>query len=113
MTTKGYAAGTEASRSGGDRVTRIATRLAQAQTDVGVFARWYRDDVTALVAEHRTMLENLTSVQARCTELLLECRALRAKGIVLPGFDCVRCGAFTGTAKEEHIACRCCGEPRP
>jgi hypothetical protein len=33
--------------------------------------------------------------------------------IVLPGFRCAKCGAFTGTEKEELQECRCCGAPRP
>jgi rubrerythrin len=66
-----------------------------------------------LVAQdYNAMLTNLTSVQARCTELLLEVRALRA-GIVLPGWTCRKCGGFTGTAKEDHQQCRACGEKRP
>ena len=33
-------------------------------------------------------------------------------GILLPGWDCHICGMFTGTAREDHKVCRCCGTPR-
>ena len=32
---------------------------------------------------------------------------------LLPGWTCGACGAFTGTVKEAHTACRCCGTERP
>jgi hypothetical protein len=34
-------------------------------------------------------------------------------GLVLPGWTCNACGAFTGTAKEQLTQCRCCGTPKP
>jgi len=34
------------------------------------------------------------------------------EGIYLPGWFCAKCHIFTGTAKEEHLTCRCCGAPR-
>ena len=39
--------------------------------------------------------------------------ATQTEGILLPGFDCPACGMFTGTAKVDHVTCRCCGAPRP
>ena len=33
--------------------------------------------------------------------------------IVLPGFRCKTCGAFTGTEKEDLTECRCCCTPKP
>ena len=35
-----------------------------------------------------------------------------APGILLPGFTCKACGAFTGVLKEDLTACRCCDAPR-
>jgi hypothetical protein len=61
---------------------------------------------------YKEMLANLTSVQARCTELLLENRQLRA-GVLLPGWVCADCGVFTGTMREDHKNCRICDKPRP
>jgi|HubBroStandDraft_1064217.scaffolds.fasta_scaffold133428_2 hypothetical protein len=43
--------------------------------DLGVAAK----DVRALVKEYRSMLDNLTFTQTRCTELLLEMRELKQK----------------------------------
>lgn len=37
----------------------------------------------------------------------------KTHGLLLPGFVCTSCGAFTGVAKEELLECRCCGTPRP
>ena len=34
------------------------------------------------------------------------------KANLTPGFICGGCGVFTGTAKENHQACRACGAPR-
>ena len=61
---------------------------------------------------NRLINDNLTNVQARSTELLLENRRLRAETL-MPGFICKACGVFTGLAKEDHKVCRCCGAPRP
>ncbi len=36
-----------------------------------------------------------------------------AEGLLLPGFFCSLCQAFTGTLKEDHQRCRCCGTERP
>jgi len=52
--------------------------------------------------------KTLRIVQARCTELLLENRELRANDL-LPHWTCASCGAFNGEAKEKLSACRCCG----
>ena len=93
---------------------------------LAVRARWSHDpggssevllglavkDCRLLLDEHAAMLTNLTSVQARCTELLEEVRRLRA-GIVLPGFTCSACGLFTGFEREVHTRCRACDAPRP
>lgn len=100
------------------------------------------------ITDHKLMSENLSSVQARCSELLEETRAQRRElqvlrveldeatamkeafgqksyqlqqhvieleggGLLLPGWTCLACGVFTGTAKEQHTACRCCGTARP
>ena len=62
-------------------------------------------------AEYKAMLENLTATQTRCSELIQENRGLRA-GLILTGWFCGACGVFSGTAKEELTACRCCGAPR-
>ena len=84
----------------------LAALRVQVAGDGGYFAAKCR----ALLALHDTMHETLTATQARCTELLLEVRQLRA-GIVLPGFTCA-CGVFTGFEKEAHVCCRACGAPR-
>ena len=55
--------------------------------------------------------DNLTTVQARCSELFVEVQDYRS-GIPMPGWTCNQCGVFTGTLKG-MTACRCCGEPRP
>ncbi len=34
-------------------------------------------------------------------------------GILLPGFTCTACQAFTGVAREDLKECRCCGAARP
>jgi len=67
------------------------------------------------ITEHKAMLENLTSVQARCTELLLENRELKAKlasSLILPGWDCPDCKCFNGEAKERLENCRYCNGKR-
>ncbi len=104
--------------------------------------------IERLQTDHKLMSENLSSVQARCSELLEETRAQRCElqvlrveldeatamkeafgqksyqlqqhvieleggGLLLPGWTCLACGVFTGTAKEQHTACRCCGTARP
>lgn len=74
---------------GRDEVERIA---AQAQRDVA------------------RLNDQLTSVQTRCTELLLENRELRA-GLLLPGWTCA-CGVFNGSMKSLK-ECRCCGVEKP
>jgi hypothetical protein len=68
-----------------------------------------RDVLEHLAAQ---LLDNLTSTQARCTELLLENRELRA-GIILPGWHCPKCQGFNGDAKERLTSCRACEAPRP
>ena len=40
-----------------------------------------------------------------------EARALLRANLT-PGFMCGACGVFTGTAKENHQACRACGKER-
>ena len=71
------------------------------------------DALLAARREARTLHTTLTDVQARCTELLLETRALHG-GVVLEGWRCpAPCGAFNGAAKEWLTHCRSCGAPRP
>ena len=60
-------------------------------------------------AEYKAMLANLSSVQARCTDLLVEVRAYRASGICLPGWNCTNCHAFNGSVREMRTHCRACG----
>jgi len=62
--------------------------------------------------DYKLMLDNLTSTQARCTELLTEVRAYRASGICLPGWRCGYCQAFNGSAREVLERCRACDAPR-
>jgi hypothetical protein len=67
-----------------------------------------------VLSDYLHAVGNLTAVQARCTALLEEVRALRAtKDPLGTGWNCGTCGAFTGTVKEDHVTCRCCGAPRP
>lgn len=47
--------------------------------------------------------KTLRLTQERCTELLL-----KSRGLVLPGWFCVKCGAFNGEAKESRTECRAC-----
>ena len=61
--------------------------------------------------------EALYSVQVRCTELLLENRALRAElreaREMLPGWTCGECRGFNGEAKARLDRCRACSALRP
>lgn len=63
-----------------------------------------------LARERDAYLSNLTNVQARCTELLLENRELRARW---PGWECPARKVWNSDAKEHLRACRCCGIERP
>jgi hypothetical protein len=76
-------------------------------------ARMGRAELLAELARLRSLNAhanaNLTAVQVRCNELLLELRS----GIRLPGWTCQACGVFVGAAKEVHAVCRCCGAARP
>ena len=45
-------------------------------------------------------------------EAIREARGLLRANLT-PGFMCGDCGVFTGTAKENHQACRACGKERP
>jgi len=90
----------QAARGALDRCETLEGKL-QEQLDVN----------SRLLRDMRQLHENLTFVQKRCTALLQDNRDLRA-GLVLPGWNCTRCGAFTGTAKEDRRECRCCGAPR-
>lgn len=69
-----------------------------------------------LLWERRQLLDNLTATQARCTELVEENRALKAKlaNVALPGWFCPMCGGWNGEAKERLDVCRShgCGIPR-
>lgn len=69
-----------------------------------------------LLWERRQLLDNLTATQARCTSLLEENRALKAKlaNVALPGWFCPLCGCWNGEAKERLNVCRGhgCGIPR-
>jgi hypothetical protein len=56
---------------------------------------------------------NLTETQKRCTDLLSQVREYRQRGLMLPGWNCERCGCFNGEAKEEKLACRSCGASAP
>lgn len=62
---------------------------------------------TDLVEENRKLRLAITVLR----EELAEARA-RLTGIVLPGWTCSGCGAFSGTEKEALTACRVCGAPR-
>ena len=76
---------------------------------------------------YKHMLENMTHVQGRCTELLDETRAQRAElarvqarsvdatnsSGLLPGWTCPKCAGFNGEAKERLVVCRACGTARP
>lgn len=69
-----------------------------------------------LAWERRQLVDNLTATQERCTALVEENRALKAKlaNVALPGWTCPMCGAFNGEAKERLDVCRGhgCGIPR-
>jgi hypothetical protein len=88
-----------------DELERIR---AQWQDDAGVAAKV----VVRLVDAYRTLLDNLTSTQERCTELLNEVRRLHA-GIHLAGWSCPACRAFNGSERGELSRCRACEAPRP
>lgn len=86
---------------------------------------YVREDLLDLIcALHKRATQyekQLTIVQGRCTELLEEARALRARlahfeamdGLLLPGWLCPHCKAFVGEAKQRRDECRVCGAARP
>jgi hypothetical protein len=90
---------------GRDSLERVAAEAIQR-------VRRLTEHLERAEATNRQLFDNLTHVQTRCTELLLENRRLRAEA-ALPGFICTACGNFTGLAKEDHQTCRCCGAARP
>jgi hypothetical protein len=82
---------------------------------IGATVRVYLVGRRPAPAADPQVLANLTAVQARCTELLLENRELRAreKANLTPGWICAACMGFNGDAKEKLSACRACGAGRP
>jgi hypothetical protein len=70
------------------------------------------DEIDRLEKLNILLNNNATTVQQRCTELIIEVRAYRASGICLPGWLCHACHAFNGSAKETLSKCRCCDTPR-
>lgn len=76
--------------------------------------------IAILSNDNERLSENLTTVQARCTEQELELRTLRKviakyeESAALPGlgWDCKVCGAFNGSLKDELKVCRCCERSR-
>lgn len=75
---------------------------------------------SALVTSRQTMRENIAKhLAARGrNDLATEVRAMRFEnppedfGILLPGWTCAACGAFTGEAKGPVAECRGCGKAR-
>lgn len=95
----------------------IESRIASKQEALGnEYTSTSEDRLTFMIEwlweELSELQDSYRGLSAELGDLLEE-RRDRLKGALLPGFHCVRCSAFTGTAKEEHLHCRCCGAPRP
>ena len=67
--------------------------------------------IQRLTRDNAQLTEQLTSVQQRCTDLLMELRDVRAN-VLLPGWSCKACGVFVGDVKERRTHCRSCNAPR-
>lgn len=95
---------------------------SELEARIGSLVYWLeeaRSELAKANRQQREVIDNLTAVQKRCTELRLELRAYRASGICLPGWWCP-CevttespGIFNGSVREVRTHCRVCGRPRP
>jgi hypothetical protein len=73
-----------------------------------------REQLRQALNREKFLNDNMTSVHARCTDLLNELRNLHA-GIVLKGWTCPNpvCRVFNGEEKERRDRCRACDTEKP